>query len=102
MAPALFALAFVSSCAPSRAYIDYTMAEGVLWPGPPEKPRIKYLWKVERVRGAGDRGGLARFIAGEDDYVSADPRDSDTIVSPRGVFVGGDNVLYIADQGASR
>lgn len=91
------------SCTHSRAVIDYTMSEGIIWPGPPEKPRIKYLWSLQRVRGAEKKGKLLRVLAGDaetGDY--ADPRDSDLLVNPHGIFVDEKDVLYVTDTGALR
>lgn len=98
----LAVLLATASCARSKAYIDYTMSESIIWPGPPEKPRIKYLWSLQRVSGGEGPGRLLRIITGEPDHFDPDPKRSDHIVRPQGLFVGRDNVLYIADPGASR
>lgn len=99
---AALALALASACAPPKAYIDYTMSEAIIWPGPPEKPRIKYLWNIQMVRGAEGGGRFMRLLAGDVDYDIEDPRNADHIVSPQGVFVDKNDVLYIADPGAAR
>lgn len=90
------------SCAKSKALIDFTMSERIIWPGPPEKPRIKYLWSLQRISGGEGPGKLLRIITGEPDFSGTDPKYSDFIVRPQGLFVGQDDVLYIADTGASR
>ena len=37
----------LASCSPVyKGNIDYAMSGGILWPGEPEKPRIKYLWNI--------------------------------------------------------
>jgi sugar lactone lactonase YvrE len=95
-------LAFATaSCVQHKAEIDYTMAEGIIWPGPPEKPRIQYLWSVQRVSGGEGTGKFARFIAGEE-YEIKDPRTSAFLVKPHGLFVDRNDILYIADPGAFR
>ena len=90
------------SCAKSKAFIDFTMSERIIWPGPPEKPRIKYLWSLQRVSGGEGPGRLLRIIAGDPDYSNPDPTSSDLVVRPQGLFAGQDDILYIADPGASR
>ncbi len=91
-----------TACAPSRAAIDYTMSEGIVWPGQPEKPRIKYLWSLQRVEGGEGPGKFARFVAGDIGYDASAPQYSDVLVAPHGVFVDDREVLYVADPGAKR
>lgn len=99
----LGAVALMSvACAPTKGRIDYSLAEGIIWPGPPEKPRIKYLWSISQVAGGESAGQVVRFLAGDVKYDITDPRNSDTLVAPQGVFMDSNNVLYIADSGASR
>jgi DNA-binding beta-propeller fold protein YncE len=98
----LAVLLATASCAKSKAYIDYTMSGGIIWPGPPEKPRIKYLWNLQRISGGEGGGRLLRIIAGEPDDFDPDPKRSDRVVRPQGLFVDKEDVLYIADPGASR
>jgi DNA-binding beta-propeller fold protein YncE len=92
----------LASCVPSKAAIDYTMSEGIIWPGPPEKPRIKYLWSLRLVTGGEGSNQFIRFIAGDVEYDISDPRNSDALIYPHGVFVDSKDILYIADPGASR
>jgi len=100
----LAALAAVSaaSCVPSKAAIDRTMADGIIWPGPPEKPRIKYLWSMRFVSGGEGGSRFLRLVAGETDHDVSDPRYSDTLIAPHGVFVDGRENLYVADPAAGR
>ena len=58
----LMSVALLSSCAPSKAYFDRTAAEKIIWPGPPEKPRIQYLWSLSNLSAGseGRRGYHAR------------------------------------------
>jgi sugar lactone lactonase YvrE len=91
-----------ASCAKSKAFIDFTMTERIIWPGPPEKPRVQYLWSLKRISGGEGPGRLLRIIAGDPDYSNPDPTSSDHVVRPQGLFAGQNDLLYIADPGASR
>ncbi len=98
----LLAAMLLASCGPSKAAVDYTMTESIIWPGPPEKPRIKYLWSLRRVSGGEGPSRFIRMVTGEIDYDISDPRNSDVLVSPHGVYVDRNERLYIADPGAGR
>jgi DNA-binding beta-propeller fold protein YncE len=93
---------FTGACAPSKGAIDYTMSEGIIYPGPPEKPRIKYLWSLRRVSGGAGPSKFMRLVAGDVDYDISDPQNSDVLVMPQSVFVDDREILYIADPGAGR
>jgi sugar lactone lactonase YvrE len=99
---AVLATLALASCVPSKAAIDYTMSEGIIWPGPPEKPRIKYLWSLSLLIGGEGTNQFIRFVAGDVEYDISDPRNSDALIYPQGVFVDSKNILYVADPGASR
>lgn len=88
------------SCASSKAVIDRSAAKKIIWPGPPEKPRISYLWSVSVVS-AGSQEGIFRFVAGEKDDL-ADPKNSLRLLRPYGIFVDDKKVLYVSDPGAFR
>ncbi len=89
------------SCAPNKAALDMTMNQRIVWPGVPEQPRIQYLWSLSRVAG-GEGGAMMEFIAGDEDRFSSEPRFSDFLVNPHGVFVSEKNMLYVTDTGAGR
>ncbi|KAF0146382.1 MAG: NHL repeat-containing protein [Nitrospirae bacterium] len=92
----LFPLLFVA-CAPVyKANIDYAMSEGILWPGQPEKPRIKYLWSLYSLA---PRMSFVDFLAGGGD--PTDPKASRALVMPYSVYFEGER-LYVADSGAMR
>ncbi len=93
-------LAF-SACAHPKASIDYTLSEGIIWPGPPAKARVKYLWSLWRVKGAEKRGRMLSLLVGGEEY-ETDPRESSLLVNPHGVFVDERGVLYVTDTGALR
>ena len=77
-----------AACAPSKAYIDKSAMGQIIWPGPPEKPRIKYMWSVTQVSGTeGGRRGLADFILGDVEGDVTDPRTSNVLMRPYGVFI---------------
>lgn len=82
-----------ASCASPKALMDYSFSEGIIWPGPPEKPRILYLWSLRVVSSS---RALFYAIAGEDEE-----SDEMTLQRPHGIFVRGDTI-YITDPGAFR
>lgn len=89
----------LTGCASGRAIIDRGAVGKIIWPGPPEKPRIKYLWSVSVISGK-EKNGLAEIVLGEPGE-SADPRTSPRLLRPYGIFVDGD-MMYVADPGALR
>ncbi len=93
----LFALVFITGCAPVyKANIDYTMSGGILWPGAPEKARIKYLWSISSLA---PEMTIVDFLAGGGD--PTDPKTSLALLRPYGVYFENDR-LYITDTGAMR
>ena len=97
---AILLLCPVLSCAPGKALIDRTAVEKIVWPGPPEKPRISYLWSVSSW--GSEQSGIAEFFAGASDFDPADPRSAERLIRPYGVFVDEADYLYITDPGAYR
>jgi DNA-binding beta-propeller fold protein YncE len=98
MAAAVMAL---TGCVASKAGVDYTYSEGIIWPGGGQKPRVQYLWSLSRVKGAGD-GSFLDVLAGPRDENPEERRYSDFLQRPHGLFVSDDNMLYITDPGAGR
>ncbi len=96
---ALFILYMVSSCAYNRVIIDRSAENKILWPGPPERPRIAYVWSISSVSKTG--GSLIDIFAGNKGDIT-DPRESQTLLRPYSVFVDEENNLFIADPGAFR
>jgi DNA-binding beta-propeller fold protein YncE len=92
----------LASCAKSRAAIDYTMTEGIIWPGPPERPRIKYLWSLQRVSGGEGMSKMLRYITGDTGFEVNDPRASNLLIRPHGIYVDKSDNLYIVDTGVPR
>ena len=89
----------VCACSAGKAEIDYSLSRGIIWPGPPEKPRIAYLWSMSRVyQGSSPVVQPGQWPAAD----LADAGDSGLLVSPRGVCVDGKDRLYIADPGVGR
>lgn len=89
----------ISSCAPVlNANIDYTLSGEIKWPGPPEKPRIQYLWSLYSFVPDED---LTGFLVGSAEDLS-DPSSAPYLVRPYGLFVDEKERLSIVDQGASR
>ncbi|NTU41795.1 MAG: 6-bladed beta-propeller [Nitrospirales bacterium] len=102
--PALIVLVFFSilgfACAPSKAYIDKTAEARIVWPGPPEKPRIQYEWSISSL--SEDRMAFINSVTGLSVEDASDPKTSDTLMRPYGVFVDQRERLYITDTGACR
>lgn len=91
------------SCAPPRAFIDKSAMDQIVWPGYPEKPRIKYLWNINQTAAAADgKKGLLDFAFGEISGDVTDPRTSNTLMRPYGIFVDLNEKLYVTDPGAYR
>lgn len=90
------------SCAPAyRAQLDAAASGGIVWPGSPEKPRIKYLWSLSNVAAgpSGERNtDYLDIIAGGG---ANDPQTADTLLRPQGIYVD-EKRYYIADPGAAR
>jgi DNA-binding beta-propeller fold protein YncE len=80
--------------------MDRTAMEKIIWPGPPEKPRITYLWSLAVVSGS-ERDGTLDLIAGRQDADLSNPKGSTRLLRPYGIFADAD-LLYITDPGASR
>lgn len=94
---------FALSCAPPKAYIDRTGEAQVLWPGPPDTPRIKYLWSVTQLSGGIEgRRTLYDFTLGDFSDDVSDPRTSNVLMRPYGISAGPRERLYVADPGAAR
>lgn len=89
----------VTSCAPGNVKIDKEAMGKIIWPGPPESPRIKYQWSLSNVSGK-ETDSLYDLVLGKEGDFS-DPQTSPRLLRPYGIYVDGDN-LYIADTGAFR
>ncbi len=96
-------LVALCSCAPQKAYIDRSVSGMILWPGPPEPPRIKYKWSVSMIATTVEgKRGLYDFLVGDVEGDVSDPRTSNVLMRPFGVFADQKEKLYIADAGAYR
>ncbi|MBI4689364.1 MAG: hypothetical protein HY754_03720 [Nitrospirae bacterium] len=73
-----------------------TDSERIIWPGPPEKPRVKYLWSIYSL--APDMSFVDFLVGGGD---PSDPKTSYSVLLPHSVYFEGER-LYIADPGAMR
>ncbi|TAN43002.1 MAG: hypothetical protein EPN25_01865 [Nitrospirae bacterium] len=98
-----FALLFMA-CAPTyKARIDAAADAGIVWPGKPEKPRIRYLWSLHSIgaqTAEGERSYLD-ILAGNPAGGLSDPRNAEMLLRPQGIYVD-DRRYYIADPGAAR
>ncbi len=88
------------SCAGSmKAQIDMSAMGGIIWPGPPEKPRIVYFWTMQNL--GGERMTYADIITGAVREDITDPRLSPILLRPQSIYVD-EKRYYIADPGAMR
>ncbi len=96
----MWLLFFLFGCAPSFTIsrIDTTASGGILWPGEPEKPRIRYLWSLQQVNYIEGKS-IKDIILGYDNPY--EPRESPILLRPQGVYVD-QKRYYIADPGAGR
>jgi sugar lactone lactonase YvrE len=75
----------------------------MVWPGPPDPPRVKYLWSITETAAAKEgRRGLRDFILGDATGDVTDPRTSNVLMRPYTVYVDAKERLYVADPGAFR
>jgi DNA-binding beta-propeller fold protein YncE len=96
-------LLMICSCAPPKAYLDQTYRGQILWPGPPEKPRISYLWSITQVAATAEgRRSLSDFLSGDVTGDVTDPRSSNVFLRPSAVYVDSADRLYVADPAALR
>lgn len=93
----------LASCAPVyRGQIDASSSGTILWPGPPEKPRIKYLWSLHNLAAGNEKErNLMDVVSGKTREDVSDPQTSYTLQRPQGVYVD-EKRYYIADPGAAR
>jgi len=94
----------LTSCAPPKAYIDKKAMRQIIWPGPPERPRIQYLWSASHIatREEGRKKGLIDLILGNVPEDVTDPRASNVLMRPYSIFHDSKDKLYITDPGAYR
>jgi DNA-binding beta-propeller fold protein YncE len=103
LALVLCAVVLLAGCAPTKAFIDKSAMGGIYWPGPPEKPRIKYMWNISLLSaGSEGRRSLADLLTGSTREDVTDPRTSNALMRPYGVFVDAKDRLYVADPGGLR
>jgi len=97
-------LSLLASCASPKAHIDNSAMRQIIWPGPPEKPRIQYLWSINQLSTAIEekRKGLLDLILGEVSKDVSDPRASNVLIKPFSIFVDSKDKLYVTDLGAYR
>lgn len=95
----IFLVFLTASCSSHKAVIDRSAMEKILWPGPPEQPRISFLWSVSALSG-GIGGRASDIFAGDED--TTDPQSSRRLLGPYGIFVDEKGLLYITDPGAYR
>jgi len=85
------------SCASTfKASIDTSARGKILWPGPPENPKIRYLWSLSLL---GEERSLADVFFGEEDVF--DPVNARSLRTPTGIYKDNDR-LYVVDPGAFR
>ncbi len=93
----VYCLSFLA-CAPAfKASIDTFGSGKILWPGPPEKPRIRYLWSISLV--GEEPGNISDLFFGKEDVL--DPVNARSFRTPSAIYKKDEN-LYVADPGAYR
>jgi DNA-binding beta-propeller fold protein YncE len=101
MATAVAAVLSLLSCAPSfKANIDHALAGSIVWPGPPEDPKIQYAWTLYSFVPEGEN--LADYIFGSERDSAAYLAFFPYMMRPYGLHVDSDKRMYIVDQGPPR
>ncbi len=96
---AMAALAGAAGCAPAfRANLDARYAGEFVWPSPPEKPRISYLWSLYSFAPKGD--SIESYL--DQMGGTADAGELPYMLKPYGIVAGPKDMLYIVDQGVPR
>jgi sugar lactone lactonase YvrE len=67
----------------------------VLWPPPPEEPRIKFLYSISKPQDIGYEKGFFEKVLG----VFAGSQGQRQMVRPHGLYFSKDEVLYVTDPG---
>lgn len=89
-APALAGLALLGGCATKRS----APANYVMFPGPPDEPRVQYLWSFGAESDLGGRSKLGEFVVGRESIHRP-------IIKPYGLAIR-DGRIYVCDtQGGS-
>jgi DNA-binding beta-propeller fold protein YncE len=100
---AILSAFLLSGCAAPKAFIDRSATGKIIWPGPPEKPRIRFMWSITQLAATAEgKRGLLDFLAGDVAGDVTDPRTSNVLMRPYAVFVDAKERLYVADPGAYR
>jgi DNA-binding beta-propeller fold protein YncE len=68
----------------------------LLWPVPPEKPRIEYLYSLSK---PDDVGAYPSFLERVGNFL-AGTKPQQQMVRPYGTYFGADETLYVADPGS--
>ncbi len=87
-----------------RAYFDSAAAGGIVWPGPPERPRVRYAWSLHLVEMRGSRPGertLGDLLFGSAEENERDPAFAPFLVRPNDIVADGERIV-ISDPGAYR
>jgi sugar lactone lactonase YvrE len=93
----LLACVFLFGCSPQyRGNLDLSMENRIFWPGPPEKPKIGYLWSLSSLAQEGK--SALDVLAGSDSH---DLKTVPYLMRPMSIYQRGER-LYIADPGAAR
>ncbi len=97
------AVVFMAGCASSKAFTDKSAMGGIYWPGPPERPRIKYIWNISLLTsGPEGRRSFADLLTGGTREDVTDPRTSNVLMRPFSLFLDTKDRLYVADPGGYR
>ena len=80
-------VAMIAACAPQYEKPDVDM----VWPLPPDEPKIKYITTIRSTLDVGKKAGLADALFGEEKV--------DVMAKPYGVAVDKEGVIYVTDPG---
>ena len=90
---ALVLLTLYSGCASNKGELFFPPDAQLVWPEPPEKPRIRYIGSLstesDLKKGASWTQGFGELVFGK--------RDIGVLVAPYAVAIGRDNRLFVTD-----
>jgi DNA-binding beta-propeller fold protein YncE len=93
----LFTLIFIGCVPTFKAQINTYGSKKIIWPGPPEKPRIQYLWSISLL---GEEPETATdLFFGQEEIL--DPVNARSFRTPTAVYKK-DETIYVVDPGAYR
>lgn len=96
LCPMLIILLIVSGCGVPVPTPVQDSTSSLVWPSPPEKARIQYLYTISKAEDIGISPSFFEKAAG----ILAGKRSSQQMVRPYGVYFSREEVLYVTDPGS--